>query len=243
MKTKNKIEVVSISDIHFPFQDDKVVDLEIRFCKDNQPGVIVLHELHDFYAISKFDKDPDRIETLQSEIDQANEFMGKLRKACPKARIVLLNSNHLERLRKFIWRKAPELNSLKVLKLEELLELKKHKVEYKEDFSYKGIHFKHGDVVRKFSGYTAKAEFEKEDVSGVSGHSHRLGVYFHRTRAGEKFWVEGGCGCKLDQVYTTGVTNWQHGFVVLQFDSKGNCFPTAVPIIKYQIMWGDKLYK
>jgi len=77
----------------------------------------------------------------------------------------------------------------------------------------------------------------------ITLNSHRLGVYFHRNRGGEKFWVEGGCGCLLDQAYTTGVTNWQHGFVVLQFDSKGNCFPTAVPVIKHQMVWGDMLYK
>lgn len=236
----NKPEVVSLSDIHFPFQDDDVVRLELEFCKKTQPKVIVLHELHDFYQISHFDKDPERVTTLQDEIDQVNEFFSKLRKACPRARIILLNSNHLDRLRKFLWKNAPALNSLRVLKIETLLELNKFSIEYKDTFSYKGVLFKHGDIVRKFSGYTAKGEFEKEAVSGVSGHTHRLGVYWHKTRAGLKFWAEGGCGCNLEADYIKGVANWCHGFVALQF-IKGECFPTAIPIINKKLVFGDLL--
>jgi len=239
---KNKVEVVCISDLHYPYQCDKVVDLEIDFCKDQQPSIIVLHELHDFYSISKFDKNPKNIDTLQKEIDMVDVFFTRIRKVCPKSRIILLNSNHLERLKKHLWRNSPALSNLRVLGVESLLELKKHRIEFMETFDYKGIHFKHGDVVRKFAGYTAKAEFENEGVSGVSGHSHKLNLYFQRSRGGDNFWIEGGCGCLLDQEYVKGVTNWQHGFVALQFDKK-HCYPSTVPIINEQVIWGDKIYR
>ena len=236
---KNQLEVVCINDAHIPYEDPVALKLAIKFCKETQPKIVILHELHDFYMVSRFDKDPERLTTLQDEIDKVNKYIYDLRVACPRSRIILLKSNHLDRLRKFLWNNAPALSSLRALKLETLLELRKFNIEYKDTFFYKGILFKHGNLVRKFSGYTARGEFEKEAVSGASGHTHRLGVYYHRTRAGVKFWVEGGCLCQLDPDYIDGVSNWQQGISVFQFDKKGNCFPAALPIINKQILWGN----
>lgn len=222
---------------------DRVVNLQIAFCREEQPEIIVLHELHDFYAISRYDKDPARAHNLQEEIDIVNQYLRKLRKYCPNSRMILLNSNHLDRLRKYLWSKAPELNSLRALKIEKLLELDKLNIEYREHFLYKKVLFKHGNVVRKFSGYSARGEFEKEGTSGCSGHTHRLGVYFHRLRGGEYAWVESGCACRLDAEYIEGIANWQHGFSVFAFDKNSNHFyPSAVPIINYRLDWGGKTF-
>lgn len=239
----NKPEVVSLTDWHIPFEDPVAIQLAIDFCKREQPKIIVLHELHDFYQVSNFDKDPERVTSLQEEIDKVNKYVKELRNACPKARIILLESNHLDRLRRFLWKNAPALNSLRVLKIETLLELKKFNIEFKDTFSHRGVLFKHGDLVRKFSGYTAKGEFEKEAVSGVSGHTHRLGIYFHRSRGGTNFWVESGCLCKLDPEYIKGISNWQLGFSVIQYDKRGNAIPTVVQIIDNALIWGDSTFK
>ncbi len=243
---KKRIKVVSLTDWHCPFEDQDVIKLEIEFCRGEQPEIIILHELHDFYNLSKFDQNPDRANRLQDEIDIVNGYMGELRKACPKARIILLGSNHLNRLKKFLWRVAPALNNLRALKLEELLELKKHKIEFKEyGFTYKKVLFKHGDIVRKFSSYTAKGEWEREQVSGCSGHTHRLGVYYHSVRGGNYVWVESGCGCRLDAEYLQGgVANWQQGFAVFGFSSTSEHFyATVVPVIHKKIYWGNKTYQ
>jgi hypothetical protein len=242
-KLRNKIKVVSLTDWHVPYEDPVVIQLEIDWCEAEQPEIIITHELHDFYELSKFDKDPARTHNLQDEIDKVNEYMAKLRKVCPKSRIILLNSNHLNRLKKYLWRVAPALNSLRSLKIETLLELKKYNIEYKDVFMFRGVLFKHGDLVRKFSSYTAKGEFEKESVSGSSGHTHRLGAYFHTVRGGAHVWLESGCGCKLNPEYVTGIPNWQNGFSLFCFEPKGNHFyPTVIPIIDHQIFWGNKTF-
>jgi hypothetical protein len=243
MKADKKIKVVCLTDWHVPYEDSKVVELMIDWCRSEQPEIIVLHEVHDFYELSRFDKDPARQFDLQDEIDLVNGYMDKLRKACPKSRLILLESNHLARLKKFLWRNAPALNSLRALKLEKLLELDKFNIELKEHFMFKGVLFKHGDLVRKFSSYTAKGEFEKENVSGASGHTHRLGLYFHTVRGGAHVWMECGCGCKLTPEYITGIPNWQNGFGVFCFEEKGKHFyPTVVPIINHQLFWGNKTF-
>jgi len=243
MKHSKRIKVVALTDWHVPYEDPVVIKLEIDWCRQEQPQIIVMHELHDFYELSKFDKDPARKHDLQDEIDTVNGYMAQLRKACPKARLILLKSNHLDRLRRFLWREAPALESLRVLKIDKLLELAKHNIEYREDFSFKGVLFKHGDIVRKFSSYTAKGEFERENVSGSSGHTHRLGLYFHTVRGGSHVWMECGCGCKLTPEYISGIPNWQNGFGVFLFEEKGKHFyPAVVPIINHQLFWGDKVY-
>jgi hypothetical protein len=158
----------------------------------------------------------------------------------------LLGSNHLARLKKFLWKVAPALNCLRSLEIETLLELKKFNIEFKEyGFTFKNVLFKHGDIVRKFSGYTAKGEWEKEQVSGCSGHTHRLGVYYHTVRGGSYVWVEAGCGCRLDAEYLHGgVANWQQGFAVFGFNPNSDHFyATVVPIINKKIYWGSKTYQ
>ncbi len=236
--TKDK--VVSLTDWHVPFEDPTVVEIELQFCKHEQPPIIILHELHDFYEVSSFDKNPARKNDLQDEIDEVNVYLKRLREYCPKSRIILLESNHTDRLRRFLWKKAPELNSLRSLQLEKLLELDKFNIEYKENFTYKKVLFKHGEKIRKFSSYTAHAEQDREGVSGVSGHTHRLGVYFTTRRGGSYVWIESGCGCKLKPEYVPGVPDWQNGFSIIAFDKKGHHFyPTVVPIIDHRADWGN----
>lgn len=235
-----KDKIVTLCDWHVPFEDKIVVEIQLQFCKHEQPPIIILHELHDFYAISRFDKDPKRISSLQSEIDKVNEYVKRLRDYCPKARIILLSSNHTDRLKKYLWRQAPGLHSLRSLQLKELLNLEELNIEYKETFTYKGVIFKHGNKIRKFSAYTAHMEFENEGMSGASGHTHRLGVYFTTVRGGKYVWIESGCGCKLNPEYMDGIPNWQNGFSIVAFDKKGKHFyPTVVPIIDHRADWGN----
>jgi hypothetical protein len=243
VKPHKKEKVVVLSDWHVPHHSSEVIELELVFCKEQQPDIVVFHELHDFYAISKYDKDPKRTEDLQLEIDIVNRYMQRFREACPKTRFILLNSNHLDRLRRYLWNVAPGLNSLRALEIEQLLELKKYKIEFMETFTHKNFLFKHGNVVRRYSSYSAKGEFEKEGMSGCSGHTHRLGMYFHRVRGGEYVWMESGCGCELDPEYISGISNWQHGFLVIEFEREGNYFyPHLVPIVHNKFMWGEKMY-
>lgn len=247
MKTRTvkekRFDIISLTDFHVPYEDQTAIQLAYAFCHWLQPEIIIVHELHDFYAVSKFDKDPDRKENLQDEIDQANKYLKELRRICPESRIILLKSNHTERLRKYLWSKAPELNSLRCLKLEELFELRKLNIEYKDCFMFRDFLFKHGNIVRQDSAYTAKGEFLKEGCSGASGHTHRLGMYFSTKRGGKYVWVESGCLCKTDASYIDGTANWQQGFSLISFQEKGKQFiPQIIPIIENSIMFGNRKF-
>lgn len=232
-----KFNIVSLTDWHVPYHDPLAINAALGFVAKLQPQVLVVHEVHDFYALSRFDKDPARINSLQDEIDQVTAYFTVLRNTCPAARIILLKSNHLARLKKYLWKNAPALASLRALHIEGLLELEKHRIEYMDDFTHQGFLFKHGSIVRAGSGMTARAELIKEGVSGASGHTHRLAQIYRRIRGGAFTWIESGCLCKLDPDYLEGTADWQQGFSWVSFASpqRKTYWATAVPIIDYEV--------
>ena len=236
-----RTNIVSLTDWHVPYEDKKALKVAFNFCQTVKPKIIIIHEAHDFYALSKYDKDPTRLNLLQNELDQVSDYLGQLRQACPRSKIILLKSNHLERLRKYIWNNAPAFAGLRSLSIRNLLELEKHKIEFKDHFVFRNFIFKRGDIIRKNSAYTAKAEFDKENLSGVSGHSHRLGQFFTRRRGGSFTWIESGCLCDLNPHYVNGVADWQHGLSLVSFKGKSKRFTAyPIPIIDYEIFWEGK---
>lgn len=236
---EKRFNIISLTDWHVPYEDKNALNLAFNFCGEIQPDIIIVHELHDFYTLSRFHKDPTRKEHLQVEIDLVNKYLKDLRRKCPKSRIILLQSNHLERLRKYLWSVAPALAGLRSLRVEALLELKKLDIEYKPDFLFRGVLFKHGNIVRQDSSYTAKGEFLKEGCSGVSGHTHRLGLYYVTKRGGKFVWVESGCLCKTKAEYVEGTANWQNGISLVSFKQDSRKFyATVIPIIDNTLLFG-----
>lgn len=75
---------------------------------------------------------------------------------------------------------------------------------------------KHGDRVTKWSAMSGKAEWEKYGHSGISGHTHRLGQFFHQDHNGTATWSELGCTCLLNPPYGTDF-DWQQGLGVLRW--------------------------
>jgi hypothetical protein len=241
-QTGEFIDIVKLNDWHIPYEDKRAVNCALNFCKETQPEIIIMDEVHDFYALSKFDKDPARKEDTQTEIDMATKYFKRLRKYCPDSRIILLESNHLDRLRRMLWKEGKAIASLRCLEIQNLLELEKLDIEYKPYFMYKGVMFKHGDLVRKYAAYTAKGEFEKEGCAGATGHTHRLGIHFTTKRGGSYCWAECGCLCDLNPEYINGVPDWQHGIGLFTFEKNGTqYFPQVIPIIHGKIIHGGKI--
>lgn len=236
-----RFNIVTLCDAHAPYADEDALSIAFEVCKILQPPIIVTHEWHDFYSLSRFCKDPNRITSLQEELDKVVYYYSELRDRCPDSRILLLHSNHLERLKKYLWSQAPALNNIRSLQLENLLELKKNNIELLETFDYNGVLFKHGDIVRKHSAYTCRAEFEKEGMSGVSGHTHRVGKYSTRKRGGRYTWVEAGCLCQLDPEYIEGTADWQQGMAITSFrDGHDSFYSIPLEIINHKLLWGKR---
>jgi hypothetical protein len=96
---------------------------------------------------------------------------------------------------------------------------------------------KHGHMVRARAGYTATGELERNGISGISGHTHRLGQIYKRNRTGMMTWVESGCLCKYDPDYMDGqLSDWAQGLSFGTVSLKGRGFTVhTAPIIKGRV--------
>lgn len=124
------------------------------------------------------------------------------------------------------------------------MELKKLKIKWIESGSmmFRGLLIKHGNIVRQHACYSAKAELERNGVSGISGHTHRLGQIFKRNVAGAHTWIEAGCLCELDAEYLDGQTaDWQQGLAVGFFKSGSGRFSVSpIPIVHGKLLFDLK---
>ncbi len=237
-------KLVNVGDAHFPYHDEVAMDLMIEYVKHWKPQIIVHHEWEDFYDLSKFNKDPERIHNLQDEIDISNEYRGRLREVAKDARMIYVSSNHSNRLEKYLWHQAPALSPLRSLKLVKVLDLDKTNTEYMDVFVHRGVLYKHGDIVSVDSGMTERREFYREGMSGSSGHTHRIGSFEKRMRGGTYQWNGNGCLCLLDPPYMKGIANWMQGFGKTIYNLDGDSYDMrTMKILGDKMYHGDTLYK
>ena len=244
--TKYK-KVLFVSDIHCPYQDKSALKAMYHFMDWFKPDeVIILGDLVDFYAVSRFSRQPERVLKLQKELDESVGVLKEIRKHSGKVKITFLRGNHEDRLKRYLWSEAQELSGLRALRLEELLQFEKLKISYedKNQIHYGSVIIKHGTLVRKFASYTAKGEFEKNGLSGVSGHTHRLAQYRHTNEADSYVWTESGCLCQLDADYMDGQKpNWNQGFSVGYFKENSKRFIIeTIPIFDGRAFYCGKEY-
>jgi len=247
---------VVYGDTHVPYQDKDAIAIVMAVIADAQPDIIVnLGDLVDAWQISHFSKDPSRLDTLQDNIDEAREHLHQVSQIAPSARKVLLEGNHETRLSRIICGlEGPqrELGRLRAfqqaLQWPNLLQLDSigwewvpERLQSRTQVLPKII-TKHGTVVRKWSGLSAKGEWEKYGRSGISGHTHRLGTFLHRDHNGNSQWIESGCTCLLDAPYGVDF-DWQQGLIVLTWNE--DAFLQNVEMIAIRdgrAIWRDREY-
>jgi predicted phosphodiesterase len=252
------ITAVLYGDTHFPNHDPSAIAIVGQIAEDAKPNFLVhMGDLVDCYALSRFDKNPERLETLQDEINMSRQHLAQMRMRLPATSVILLEGNHEDRLRRMLWNlqgTAAVLTDLtnfrKAMTWPALLGLDDLGITWaaydskqaKQRLLPKWI-LKHGTIVRKYSGYTARGEMEKYGRSGASGHSHRLGVHFHQDHNGNHCWVETGCTCSLEPDYTPD-PDWQQGCVVMTFEPTTGAFQAEPVYIHAGLaVWRGKTYE
>lgn len=250
------IRAIIYGDTHGQYIDPAAEAVLLSVMAVCDPDIVVhVGDAVDCYTLSAFDKDPRRRESLQDEIDAARLHLARVRPAAPRASFFLLEGNHEDRMRRTIWR--AEGAAREVFKLRDvqdavqwptLLQLDDLGIEFVPLFKqplrdvFPKFLVKHGEVVRKWSGSSAKGEWERYGKSGASGHVHRLGVFMHRDWNGNHAWVETGCLCSLDPDYMRD-PDWQQGFVVASFERTTGAFQLEpVYIHNGRAIWRGKVY-
>lgn len=235
---------VVMNDLQIPFQDKAAVALVLDFVADLKPfGVVLNGDIVDCYALSTFDKDPLTPATLAREIAESSTLLARL---APHTKTrVWLGGNHEDRLRRFLWAKAPMFAGLGDLEFPALFHLADHGFEwhpYGHIIHLGKLAVTHGDIVRRHSGDSARAHYDKYGQSVLVGHTHRLGAYYHSNLAGMHGAWENGCLCSLTPEYAQH-PDWQHGFAVVHVESTGQFQVELIPVIKSQsLIYGGQRY-
>lgn len=245
LKGENMESIIKMSDFHVPFHDLDAINVSLKFAQFIQPKKVILDEVIDFYSISKYNKDPRRKLDLQRDLDISVKILTKIRNTLPNTRLIMVESNHDKRLIKYLDSRAEELSQLRVLNFKSLMHLKELEIEYRENYFYKEFLFKHGSIVKPRSCDTAHAELYKEGVSGISGHTHRVGAAYRTLKGGNYVWLEGGCLCQTKKVeYIDGTADWQQAITMIRFEKNSNHFRSYIlNIIDKKIVWGDNIFR
>lgn len=214
-------KICFVGDLHVPYHNKAFTKYTIARIAKIRPDIIIAGgDWCDWYALSNFSKDPARLGTLQSDLDQTNEIMGKF--SIHTERLIYIVGNHEERLVRYRRQKAPELDSLRAMSLSNLMELDKiDNVELMDfsnpEFEYGKMLFVHGHRLSMHSSYSAKLQYDFYGGSGVMGHCHRTGFYSKTMGKITHTWFEAGGLFDIDQADWTHRPNWTNAFMVFEF--------------------------
>lgn len=238
---------LAINDLHVPYQNDELLKLVFKFAKNLKPDkLFILGDLLDFYSISHFDRDPQRMLNLENEFRAGREILEQIREII-KGEIIFIAGNHEDRLRKFLWNN-PILDGC--ITIEEKLVLNDLDIKYYEygrNYIYKNkLIYTHGNKINKYSAYTAKNLLDDLGMSVIFGHSHRLGMHYKTDYGGAKVGVENGCLCDFENAmdwFRKEVVDWQRGISVIKWhEDRFNIQQISIPKDLF-IIYGKNYYE
>jgi len=103
-------QTIIVSDFHIPYEDTEKVELFFEHLERLKPDrIIIAGDLVDCSELSRFRKNPITQESFQNEISFANEYLARIRKICPNARIDYVEGNHEFRFKVRLMEEVPSL--------------------------------------------------------------------------------------------------------------------------------------
>jgi predicted phosphodiesterase len=234
-------KVLIISDLHFPYQDNKSIELALNYGLDKKANCILINgDLIDFATISRHEKDW-RARSVNQEFDAVRQFLVSLRKAFPNAKIVFKHGNHEERYEKYLYVKAPELFDVSDFQLEVLLRLGELKIETVKDkrpIRIGKLTCLHGHELAGGAGGVnpARSTFLKTLDNVIVGHYHKTSTNTETTMTGNVISVNSvGCLCGLNPLYMP-INKHNLGFAYVELDIKtGNYNLQNLKVIKGKV--------
>lgn len=241
---------IIIPDLQIPYEDTKALSVVEKYMAAHRwDGLLYIGDFLDFDSISSFNIGKPGLtegKRLSYDFQVANKLLDRhqkiIRSKNPKAKFVLLEGNHEERVKRFL-EAHPQLHGL--LDVPTLLNLYKRKIEWIESWS-KGLVYKIGKASFTHGLYTNKYHAAKmldaEAASIFYGHTHDM-MCIPRSRRDKADLQVGqslGCLCQMEQSYMKGKpSNWQLGFGVFYFLPDGTYSYYTPRIINYRFVAPD----
>ena len=242
--------------MHLPFGDDELIGLVLDAFEDIGIDRLVINgDLLDFINVNLHGpKSPVIQETLLDELEAGREFIELVRAKFPKAEIVFLYGNHEDRLERFILKHSKVFWN--ILRLENMLELEKHKVEFYEyNYCYQlektNLYIQHSPPSYGENGARTSL-LKKLDASFIYGCTHRKQVSCLTGFSGEVYTVyfNGWLGSTTATPahtkvfsYAKGHSNWQHSAAVVTVIDGKEFFVDQLDIKNNRLLLDGAIYE
>lgn len=211
--------LATISDIHWPFENKKVVNSYLEYVGDTKPEWCILNgDAWDFYSHSKFPRSHNLFTPRDEETtsrQRNEEFWIEVIKRSPKSQCVQMLGNHDIRPMKRVLEEYPEAEDWIKERLKRMFTFDGVKTVFdpREELMI-------GDIA-VFHGYRSKLGDHRDYTlyNTINGHTHNGGCVYRRIR-GQTLW-ELNSGLAGDPeakglTYTPQrITNWTPGFGIV----------------------------
>ncbi len=231
---------VVASDFHFPFHSPKGWSIFLQTLDRLQPMYVVINgDFVDFYAISDHAKHPARLARFEEELQASRAGLREIERLLPNAKLIYIDGNHEDRLRRYLWSKAPELH--RTITISNLLDLSRWThIDYKKHWKLGKMHFTHDVGVAGRTAVTRALDTYQHCV--ITGHSHRFQLVVEGNALGEsKLSASFGWLGDVDQIdymhEARANKDWALGFGVFRHDpTTGVVYVQPVPIVNSRAM-------
>lgn len=240
-----------VNDLQYPYHDRALFEASIQVARDAEVDTLLWDgDNLDFENLSSFAHNSYKITTAEGDVEGFHrDIRNPLLDALDTSSLTEQwnNGNHEYRYSRYIERNAPALG--KYIDAKRFLQLP-DEVQFTEYGKCIGtwltpkLLVSHGWQANKWSAQTAKANaMDMGDLSIITGHTHRVGVYAQTLAGGRVQWsYEVGHMCDEKTVPSGtagegGIPNWQQvAGTIVRYERNGNSFHVElIPVI------GDKL--
>lgn len=234
-------KVLVLSDIHIPYHSISALTAVFDYTKNMDIDAILLNgDVLDFFGLSRYCKDPKK-RNFAGELKAFEDFMNILNDIYG-CKIYFKLGNHEERYNHFLWMKAGEIADVEEFQLEEIIKKRAKGVVVIKDKRI--IKLGHLNVLHghEFSGGVfspvniARGLFLKAKVSAMQGHNHQTSEHSESNLEGKLTTTFSlGCLSELNPEYMP-INKWNHGFAIVDIDSKGNFEVSNKRILKGKVL-------
>lgn len=226
LKIKGPLKLLVLSDLHVPYHDDRALKIAIEHgIAEGCEGVYLNGDSIDFYAISKWQKDPKQ-RNLKNECDTTRIILQELAKHFPKRWYKC--GNHDERWDFYLWQRAEELVDFVEFELQGVLGLEEYGYEFirsKQWAELGKLPILHGhEMMRGLTSPVnmARGLWLKLASTAMCGHGHRSSSHTEPLSFQRKVvqcWSV-GCLCQLHPDYAP-LNKSNHGHAIVEIASNG----------------------
>ena len=227
---KNANNILWLSDLHIPNQDNDALKAAIDFGEKEQVNCIVLGgDVMDNTPFSQHDGPPPGLNDVREWFEYTEQFLAYLRNRFSKATIIWLECNHDNWMMRFLMKKAPILFSDEYYHLPQRLNLKKYRIEfYPEHIILMAgklqMHHGHTMIRGVFAPVNAaRGLFLRIKSNGIIGHVHTTSQHSEKNLKGDIMgtWSV-GCLCTLSPNYDPHNTKHNQGFAIIKVKKDEN---------------------